>query len=183
MDQTAALPLASWQNFYVIVGSAAGALTGLQFVVLTLIAQARAAASMREIHAFGTPTVVHFCTALLISALMAAPWQSNSSLAIVLAGAGVLGVIYSISIVWHARKAAYKPDLEDWIWYSGLPFLAHLGLLASGLALLTGFPQYGLCGIAADSLLFLLIGIHNSWDTVTYIVVRHSNKADDKPEQ
>ncbi len=30
--------LAKWDNFYVIVGSAAGALIGLQFVVLTLIA-------------------------------------------------------------------------------------------------------------------------------------------------
>ena len=31
-------PLAGWENFYVIVGSSAGALIGLQFVVITLIA-------------------------------------------------------------------------------------------------------------------------------------------------
>lgn len=31
--------LARWGSFYVIVGSAAGALIGLQFVVLTLIAE------------------------------------------------------------------------------------------------------------------------------------------------
>jgi hypothetical protein len=30
---------AEWDSFYVIVGSAAGALIGLQFVVLTLIAE------------------------------------------------------------------------------------------------------------------------------------------------
>jgi hypothetical protein len=30
--------LSGWGNFYVIVGSAAGALIGLQFVVMTLIA-------------------------------------------------------------------------------------------------------------------------------------------------
>ena len=30
--------LAGWENFYVIVGSSAGALIGLQFVVITLIA-------------------------------------------------------------------------------------------------------------------------------------------------
>ena len=29
--------LAGWANFYVIVGSSAGALIGLQFVVMTLI--------------------------------------------------------------------------------------------------------------------------------------------------
>ena len=30
--------LAEWESFYVIVGSAAGALIGLQFVVMTLLA-------------------------------------------------------------------------------------------------------------------------------------------------
>jgi hypothetical protein len=30
--------IAAWDNFYVIVGSSAAALTGLQFVVATLIA-------------------------------------------------------------------------------------------------------------------------------------------------
>jgi hypothetical protein len=39
--------LAKWDSFYVIVGSAAGALIGLQFVVVTLIAQ-RPALSVAE---------------------------------------------------------------------------------------------------------------------------------------
>ncbi|HLK32996.1 MAG TPA: hypothetical protein VKT29_07890 [Terriglobales bacterium] len=47
-------PLTDWANFYVIVGSSAGALTGLQFVVIALIAQRQAAGSMLEIRAFGT---------------------------------------------------------------------------------------------------------------------------------
>lgn len=182
MDQHTPLPLASWQNFYVIVGSSAGALTGLQFVVLTLIAQARASASMREIHAFGTPTVVHFCTALVISALMSAPWQSTPAFGACLITYGALGVLYSIRIIWHAIKATYQPDLEDWIWYSALPFLANLALVAAALALWHS-PQYALCGIAADTLLFLIIGIHNSWDTITYIVVKHSNKTPVEPKQ
>jgi lipid-binding SYLF domain-containing protein len=49
--------LGRWESFYVIVGSSAGALTGLQFVVIALIAENQAARSMREIRAFGTPTV------------------------------------------------------------------------------------------------------------------------------
>jgi hypothetical protein len=35
----AMLPLNGWENFYVIVGSSAGALIRLQFVVLTLISR------------------------------------------------------------------------------------------------------------------------------------------------
>ncbi len=35
------LPLRAWETFYVIVGSSAAALTGLQFVVIALIAESR----------------------------------------------------------------------------------------------------------------------------------------------
>jgi hypothetical protein len=54
-------PLAAWQSFYVVLGSAAAALTGLQFVVMALVSNSRQTGSMREVDAFGTPTVVHFC--------------------------------------------------------------------------------------------------------------------------
>ena len=65
-------PLAAWESFYVIVGSSAAALTGLQFVVMTLIAQIRPGSSRGEsISAFGTPTVVHFGAALLQGGLHA----------------------------------------------------------------------------------------------------------------
>ena len=59
-EEAVVSPLARWENFYVIVGSSAGALTGLQFVVMALIADAQAKATMHEVRAFGTPTVVHF---------------------------------------------------------------------------------------------------------------------------
>src|SRR3954467_3212758 len=72
-DMTA---LAEWNNFYVIVGSSAGALIGLQFVVMTLIAgrptdRVEAQAS----DAFSTPSVVHFGVVLLLSAIGSAPWD------------------------------------------------------------------------------------------------------------
>lgn len=176
MNQGILSPLSNWQNFYVIVGSAAGALTGLQFVVMTLIAQARAAASMREIRAFGSPTVVHFCTALLISALMAAPWQTLESLGLCLSMCGVAGMVYSLRTLWHARKAAYNPDLEDWIWYTALPLLADLTLIAAAVLIWWNL-HWSLALIAADALAFLIIGVHNSWDTVTYVAIKHSRKA------
>jgi hypothetical protein len=34
-------PLVAWESFYVIVGSSGAALTGLQFVVIALIAEVR----------------------------------------------------------------------------------------------------------------------------------------------
>jgi len=53
--------LAGWENFYVIVGSSAGALIGLQFVVITLIAEMPIAQGQAQAgDAFATPTIVHF---------------------------------------------------------------------------------------------------------------------------
>src|SRR6516162_8292048 len=91
--------LAAWDSFYVIVGSAAGALIGLQFVVVTLIAQRPTRASPDGSAAFGTPTVVHFGTALLLSALARVPWQSISPAATLWVAIGVCGVIYSLNVI------------------------------------------------------------------------------------
>lgn len=176
------MPLADWQNFYVIVGSSAGALTGLQFVVMTLLAQAEKAGSMTEVRAFGTPTVIHFCTALVVSAVMSAPWRSLAAMSGCLAVFGGAGVIYSISVMWHAHKAEYNPDASDWIWYTGCPLLAHLGL-AGAAVMLWEHATWPLFAVAGISLLFLLLGVRNSWDTVTYIAVHRKQPRDAEPKE
>ena len=170
-------PFSIWQNFYVIVGSAAGALTGLQFVVIAVIAQIGVPGEMQEIRAFGTPTVVHFCTALFIAALMVMPWQEPTGCLISLVTLGMVGTVYSVRVISHARKAKYSPDLEDWLWYTALPVVAHVSLVVAGL-LLPWNTTRSLFGIAGDCLLFLVIGIHNSWDTVTYIAVNNGTAGD-----
>ena len=66
--------LAKRDSFYEIVGTASGALIGLQFVVMTLIADRPPTPAAGA--AFATPTIVHFGTALLLSAPLRAPWQT-----------------------------------------------------------------------------------------------------------
>ncbi|HZQ53671.1 MAG TPA: hypothetical protein VFB14_15835 [Bryobacteraceae bacterium] len=171
MERAVLSLLSGWTNFYVIVGSSAGALIGLQFVVMTLIAQGQVQSNVHEIRAFGTPTVVHFGTALLLSAIMAAPWHALSHVAFCILCCGVAGVGYALRIVWHARKARYQPDLGDWIWYVILPLTAHALLFATAILLWRQAPA-SLFVIAAIALLFLFVGIHNAWDTVTYIATR-----------
>jgi hypothetical protein len=177
LTQDAAAPLlAQWQNFYVIAGSSAGALTGLQFVVMALIADSELQSGMQEVRAFGTPTVVHFCAALLISAIASAPWQTLSAAAIALGVCGAAGMIYALSVIRHAlRQTGYKPDAEDWFWYAALPALAYAALTAAAI-LLPRYRAWPLFAIAATTLLLLFDGIHNSWDTVTYVTVNHIRK-------
>ncbi len=67
--------LTEWESFYVIVGSAAGALIGLQFVVMTLIADMPGTREEALAGgAFATPSVVHFGAVLLLAAVISAPW-------------------------------------------------------------------------------------------------------------
>lgn len=169
-DATALSPLSNWENFYVIVGSSAGALTGLQFVVIALVAEARTG-SMLEVRAFGSPTVVHFCMALVISAILSAPWAGEKTVATALAVCGVGGIIYTARAIVHARRqSGYQPDVEDWFWYSISPLIVY-GALTVAAVLLPNHATGSLFAIAAVSLTLLLIGIRNSWDTVTYIAV------------
>src|SRR3989442_3131579 len=83
-------PFSAWENFYVIIGSSAAALTGLQFVVVVLGAEARSLGP--EVGAFGTPTVVHFCAVLLMSAILSVPWRAVSHAGLSLAAVGVAGI-------------------------------------------------------------------------------------------
>jgi|ERR1051326_2914214 hypothetical protein len=166
-------PLSAWENFYVIVGSSAGALTGLQFVVMTLISEGRITGSMSEIRAFGTPTIVHFCSSLLISAIMSSPWHTISGAGLALSLCGVSGVIYAIRVVWHARRqTGYQPDKADLLWYVASPVVLNSAWAVSGF-LLEQQHASALFAIAAVALLLLFLGIRNSWDTVTYVALEH----------
>jgi hypothetical protein len=168
----ASLFLPHWTDFYVIVGSSAGALTGLQFVTIALIAETEAASSMREIRAFATPTIVHFCVALLISAISSAPWHSLIGPAICLAICGAAGVVYSLRVIRHTRaQTAYAPDKEDWFWYTALPLFTYCLLFVASIALVW-VPAMSVFHVAATALILLFNGIHNAWDTVTYIAVQ-----------
>jgi len=174
-------PLEAWQNFYLIVGSAAAALTGVQFVVIALVADiSRRNKSSDSVHAFGTPTVVHFCVVLLISAIVAAPWPDLSSASLAISVCGAAGIVYVFIVLRRARRQTrYAPVLEDWIWHTVLPLAAYAALLAASLAVPPGGGSR-LFVIAAASLLLLFIGIHHAWDSATYMVLERSKEEGDQ---
>jgi hypothetical protein len=163
--------LLQWENFYIIVGSSAGALTGLQFVVMALVADSPARTDSGTIDTFGTPTVVHFCAVLLVASLLSAPWPTLWQAATAVGICGAAGVIYSLIVVRRARRiTAYKPQMEDWIFHCVLPLVAYATLLVAGVALTIRHVP-ALFGVALFALILLFVGIHNAWDTVTYVTV------------
>src|ERR1051325_3417624 len=91
------IALEGWENFYVIVGSSAGALIGLQFVVLSLMADSPSAPDEEQAgSAFATPSVVHFGSVLLLAAIVSAPWSEISTVAALWGLMGLLGVAYAV---------------------------------------------------------------------------------------
>jgi len=179
--------LPGWGNFYGIIGSAAATLTGLMFIVITLIAGGRGVREGDGIAAFGTPNVVHFCAALLVAVILNAPWQTlphASLLLLLLLGfSGLGGVIYIGIITQRARRQTnYQPVLEDWLWHMIFPFLAYIALVVAALMLPVN-PAPALFIIAAATLLLVFIGIHNAWDTLTYTVVEQFGNRQKRQEE
>ena len=167
-------PLAAWQNFYVIIGSAAATLTGLLFVVITLVSGAlgRVSSPLSGVRVFNTPNVMHFGAALLIAALLSAPWPVLWPAGLLVGLAGLWGVIHVFIVLWEVRHRLtnYKLVLSDWLWYTLLPLSAYTALLVGGI-LLPISAALALFIIAAVTMLLLFMGIRNAWDVVTYMII------------
>lgn len=171
--------LAAWDSFYVIVGSAAGGLIGLQFVVLTLIAQKPPPHVAEAGAAFATPTIVHFATVLLLSAALQAPWHALTSVATGLGLMGLLGVGYAGVVARRlSRQKAYRPMVEDWAFHFALPLISYLMLAISALAA-PSHAHEALFATGAAALLLLFIGIHNAWDAIVYHVFVNMQSSDE----
>ena len=178
MIDTALSVLGPWANFYMLPGSSAGALTGLMFVVITLVSGVRRTRRNRDgISAFSTPTVLHFGAALLVSAILSAPWPSLAFPAWLLAIVGLFAVVY-VSRVWFLTRGftEYTPDIEDWFFYTIFPLLAYSTIFV-GAIMLNASPHGAPFALAGAVLLLIFIGIRNAWDIVTYIAIERTSDA------
>jgi len=177
--------LHAWDSYYVIVGSSAAALTGLMFVVITLMPQLRRGAGATEntVAAFATPTIVCFCAALLVSAILSAPWTSLRQAGLAVGGSGILGLFYTGIVARRVFKTAeYRAEIVDWVWYVLLPGAAYIVLVAAGF-LFDEQDAGAMYPIGAATLGLLFIGIHNAWDSVTYITLRAREEEAMEPSQ
>jgi hypothetical protein len=174
-------PLAGWDNFYVIIGSSAGGLTGLTFVVIALVSDAQRAAPA-GLKVFVTPTIVHFAGVLALSAFMSVPHQGLLSLSAGLALGGLAGLAYSAFIAVNIPRMGtdYVAVFEDWLGNVILPGLSYACLLAVAV-LIWRWPGPALYAVAAAALLVLFVGIHNAWDIAVWLTL-NKRQADSSRE-
>lgn len=168
--------LTSWSSFYVVTGSSAAALTGLMFVVISLV-RAREQGSQDGIATFSTPTVMHFAATLLVSAILVAPWQSPLFPGVSVAIVGLYGIVYILRIAFRTKRlSAYRADLEDWTWYNILPFVAYGSIFGGAIAWSAAAAPNGLFVVGGGALLLIFLGIRNAWDVVTFITIGGPSK-------
>ena len=83
---------------------------------------------------------------------------------------GVAGVGYVVIVIRRVRRQiGYEPDLQDWLWYAVVPCGLYIVLVVAGLMLVAP-SRIVLFLVAGAALGLLLLGIRNSWDTITYVV-------------
>lgn len=168
--------LGRWVNFYLITGTAAATLTGLQFIVQTLLTTAEVGSASGNDHeggiaAFGSPTVVHLAMALVVSAIICVPWPDDRGVRLSLGVIGAGAVAYSVVVFGRTRnQTVYEPEASDWIWHVALPLAAY-AVLFSGAVFFDAHRAWPEFAIASATLLLICIAIHNAWDTVTYLTV------------
>ena len=176
MDHALHADLDVWGNYYLLVGSAAAALTGLQFVVQSLMTASGTRSigngdPVDGISTFGTPTVVHFTAALILSSLMSVPWPGYGSLRAALVVLAAAAFVYSLLVLRSARRQrTYQPVAEDWIFHVVLPMAAYAAVLLAAFYLgpRVAGPEFA---VAGATLLLVCVGIHNAWDTVTFLTI------------
>ena len=159
-----------WENYYLMIGSSAGALIGLMFVVVTLTAGRDRAEVERGKHLYTSPIVWHLAVILTLSGAAAVPGISAplfSAATICLAILGLGWGIRSTAGIWRRPGA---PDAAgfDTFWYGIAPALVYVGLGIAGLGLFSG-QAWGASAVAAALMALLLVSIHAEWDLVTYL--------------
>ena len=158
-----------WENFYILIGSAAGALIGLLFVVVTLTGGLDRDRALRGASLFMTPTVVMFATVLLTGAIATVPALPALAARALIGAVATGGILYGIWIIVGFRR---NPDTAaHWtdIWFYAVAPTAAFACLDLADALVWAAPKLTPYGVATVAIAMLLIGIRNAWDLITWI--------------
>jgi hypothetical protein len=166
-------PIAEWRDFYVMIGTAAGAIIGATFVVATL---AGTLDSKRDagIRGFITPSAVNLGVVLVGAGVLAAPNVPSVFFDIVFGFGGLAGIVYGIVVI--TRIWAFPLDIPDISFYIVLPILSYVGfVLAAWWDWKYGDGDAPLRILACAFVLLLVVGMRNAWDMATFMITRKSN--------
>lgn len=158
--------LADWRDFYVMIGTASGAIVGATFIVATLAQTSKNPAL--GVRGFISPTTVHLGSVLVGSAILAAPTLTPLALTALLGSGGIAGTVYSV--VAFSRIRHLTLDFADRCFYVALPLIAYIAMAAAA-TMARWTMDWTLDLLAVALVLLLVIGMRNAWDMTTFMVM------------
>lgn len=171
----------AWENFFLLLGTAAGGLIGLLFVVSTLTAGAQSGRAERGTRLFMTPCVFHFAVIMTIAAVAMVPRWEYQAVGAVLTISSLVGLVYMAHVCVQLRKDGATEHWSDFWYYGAAPFVCYLGLAAIAIGVWFQIPIAPSL-VGGLLLILLLLGIRNAWDLVTWIAPRIDEiKEEDAP--
>jgi hypothetical protein len=160
-----------WDNYFLMMGGAAGSLIGLLFVVVTLTAGFERSRALKGSAIYLTPTMVHFAVALTSSAVAETPKVSPHVAALVLAGGALAGLGNAVRTCLGIAELSRGADPPHWsdIWmYGGTPAVIYVALLTDAWTVWLAQP-FAVGTLAAIVMILLLVAIRNAWDLITWM--------------
>src|SRR5205809_5723575 len=124
----AAMAFEGWENYYLMVGSAAGALIGLMFVVVTLTAGRDRDQVDRGKRLYTSPIVWHLAVILVLSGAAAIPTMTVKFFAVCAGGLALLGIAMGCRSAIGIRQTPGAVDSAgfDMFWYGVAPAITYL---------------------------------------------------------
>jgi hypothetical protein len=166
-----------WHEFYFMIGSSAGALIGLLFVVITLTANFEPGRAEAGARVYVTPIVVHFASVLFISALSLVPELSVPVFGMLVLPPALGGLFYvGVIIRRFFGPLPTPPHWTDPIFYAAFPAVSYLALTSAAAAFLLGWA-YAPAMLAAGVVALLFIGIRDAWDLALWLSTHPDGQA------
>jgi len=175
---------ATWQNFYLLTGTAAATLIGLMFVAVTFGASAVTAQSATtSARAFLDPPFTHFVTVLFVACLMLIPSMTPPVLGVAIVTVTALRTVALVGIFRRMREAHERfgdIELSDWLMGILVPLACYLGLLASGAGFLAGMAV-AFTALVVAIIVVLLLGVFAAWELVLWMALTRLRAQEKNP--
>jgi hypothetical protein len=161
-----------WDAFYTLLGTTAGALISLLFVVMTLSGGRERPDASRGIKVFLTPVVFHFAVVIAVSATALAPGLPPVLVELALAACAVTGFGNMLLVgLQFGGKDFQSAHWTDFWCYAAAPALTYLALGGCACALRIR-PDMAVEALGLVLVIHMLMSIRNAWDLVTWLAPR-----------
>jgi hypothetical protein len=169
---------ATWQSFYLLVGTAAATLAGLMFLAITFGSELVTPDSTASVRSFLDPTFNHFVQVLLVACLMVIPTMTPTLAGVLLLVVAVLRASALVRVYRHMREAhRVHQDIELSDWLTGIVIpLTTYGLLATAaVGFLLGWAA-AFDGLAIVTMALLLNGVFGAWELMVWLALARTRR-------